>query len=195
MATKIEALDELIALASHAGMLQSEATTAHALAYGKRDRRLTARATKSRKDATIAEQKLNAARELFLTNTSEWDWSAELTIADPMLKPVQSRSGERNPDAAASPHQLAIDVARVALQAVPFTYDDEGRRWAYFAEESRSWWAITTDSMIQLADILAQSTMRPTHDKYIIEAWAEADKSAIEVDHVLQRRLSREHGR
>lgn len=61
-----ERTDELISMASHAGMLGTEALQAETKAHGARDRRLTRRATEARKIATTAENLLANTRKRFL---------------------------------------------------------------------------------------------------------------------------------
>jgi hypothetical protein len=94
---------------------------------------------------------------------------------------------------------LAIDVARQALKAVRNPCEDGpgAHPWVYFAEETRSWWAITSDAMVQLADMLEAAKVggaRAAHPRAIIDAWAESDDSAVELDRAMQRRLDRAHG-
>lgn len=68
MATYEECLDELIALASHAGLLGNESISCNARAYASRDFRLKRAARDAARKATQAEQKLSLARAQFLMN-------------------------------------------------------------------------------------------------------------------------------
>lgn len=53
--------------------------------------------------------------------------------------------------------KLAIAVAVAGAgkpsASAPRGYPDHP--WAYFAEEAHSWWAVSTESMIKLADMIA----------------------------------------
>lgn len=133
-----------------------------------------------------------ATASLGLEQLHELRRAVDRAIADLVGATRRPASPEQTP----KDRKLAMDVAREALRAVRITptsaCPSESHLWAYFAEETRSWWAITVDAMIKLADMLSASGYG---NAVVIETWAEADKTAIELDKALSRLLSKEHGR
>lgn len=141
-------------------------------------------------DAAIADLERRAARKPDLIDAII---AGAQSIAERKARDAEFAASQ------ASDRKLAIEVAREALQAVRNPEVEPGEhQWAYYAEETRTWWGITADAMVRLADMLESAMAggaRAAHPRAVIEAWAAADTTALELAQALQRRLSREHGR
>jgi hypothetical protein len=80
--------------------------------------------------------------------------------------------------------KLTLAVAIEKLRAVRDPNDET--RWAYYAEETESWWSVTPDSLLCFVEALDRHTggagarKIAAATKAAYEEWAEADDTAIE---------------
>lgn len=85
--------------------------------------------------------------------------------------------------------KLAIAEAVEALHAVPDPY--EAGRWAYFADETRSWWSVTEESLLRFVETRIRLAVDLPSEEVAIETyneWAENDGDAVELGRELPRK-------
>lgn len=69
---------------------------------------------------------------------------------------------------------LAIAAALEYLKPMRVKRDpDDNGRWVYFAEETDSWWSVSSDALVALG------STKLTKAAY--EKWAEEDEDAVEI--------------
>jgi hypothetical protein len=104
-------------------------------------------------------------------------------------------------DGTAQDREVAIAIAAEALDARRLPSGvSEAHQWAYFAEETGSWFAVTESAMVELARAIAaipaevertssRAMARARNDT--VEAWAARDSTGLELDRRTGRILER----
>jgi hypothetical protein len=128
-------------------------------------------------DTGCVEDEDGNAGEFFAIEIS--DDPAFLRAEDERRRGGQSSSRPPCTHLADKDRQLALAVAIKALNAKRDPFDDT--RWVYFAEETSSWWSVTSESLLRLVEISDRTDLSKEGAEGAAYAeWAETDETAVE---------------